>query len=157
MPWVYYPFGDDHKHAGKYYRGWMPAGDVKGMLERSGARLGENVPELGMAANPPKPSQIVTEARVIADDCNEAKAELDAAIGDLKASGMGALAGSLERTLAAAEGKLQALADGRDPVAARGELERIERARDKALGALGQSVSSVAARAEGHTCPKAER
>jgi len=140
MPWVYYPFAPDHKHAGKFYRGWMPAGDVKGMIERSGARLAEPVTNLGLEADAPQAKLIVNEADAVTDDRDDAIAELDALKADLTTAGKSSLIAGIERTAAVAVKALDAAVAAGNLVEARAALQRIEEQRDNAAAALGNVI-----------------
>jgi len=143
MPWVYYPFPDDHEHAGKFYRGWMPAGDVEGMLERSGARLAEDVPDLGLSGRPPKSGLVVDESGVIRRDQKSALADWECVEQDLKSTGRASLSVGYSRTIRAAERKLAEALDGDDLVRARAELRRIEKACDEGRKRLAQSARTT--------------
>ena len=145
MPDVYYPFGADHRHAGKFYKGWMPEGNVRLMLRASGARLcvASQDPELA-DYGPPKAALIVTEEELIREEIAAAVEMWDLLKADIEAAGRTAMAAQYARQFDGILGTAGRQFDDKDINGARLSLGKLEEVVAKAQSVLlGGSTTIV--------------
>lgn len=149
MPKVLYPFSSDHEHAGKYYKGWMPAGAVGEMLKQSGAILAERCPQEPDLPVPQVPSEdIISSKQLLLEELKEAEAQWKDVKADLEANRKKSLATRTNRRVKSLVAGIKEAAKNcpdEEVEPLRKDLETLERAVTDAEIALGYTIPQATA------------
>lgn len=127
MPKVWYPFAPDHEHAGKYYEGLAPEGNLEALQ-----KLGKFVTT--------RPTEVVEPCDVVRAELKNVMEEFAAITADLAAIGKASLASRYKRSVEAFAPQVEACIAAGGATQARLQLERIEREVAEAGKLLGGMV-----------------